>query len=152
MRVMPSKPFTIFESSLMISSPSYTVAPKTSHSTWGEATAAQSNTGQSLSLTDSSAEPYIPQGMVGPSDCWGTLLTHVRLAINQDPRICFSGVPLLPLLPVCTYMQSYSVLGAWSGTSSCWSSCGWWLPYPLIYQDLGTRPFYPQGSQQRLLI
>ena len=56
-----------------------------------------------------SAVPDAPQDMVGPPGCQGTLLTHIQLAVDQNPQIPFLSAAFQPLT-----RQSNFGFGFWS--------------------------------------
>jgi len=61
------------------------VALKTAHSAQCEATSVQYRAGQSLPLTSCNAMIDVPLDMVLLPGFLDTLLTHIQLAVNQDP-------------------------------------------------------------------
>ena len=84
-----------FECSLIALCSSDIVAPKISHSAWGEATQCRTEWNNPFPQSVRRAVSDAPQEMVGPFGCQRTLLTHTKFAVNL---IHFCGAALQPLV------------------------------------------------------
>ena len=58
----------------------------------------QSRVGQSLPSLTYISGPDVPQGMVGPFVCRGTLLTHIQLAVSHNSQVTFQAAILQSLV------------------------------------------------------
>jgi len=89
------------------------------------------------------------QGMVSPLSCWGTLLTHIQLTVNQNPQIPFCATALQSLFPQSKYSQGCPVLHVETTT---WTLCSWWFSSPPVCLNISAKTLSLSWQHQLLQI